>query len=124
MARRRFSMSAATRPGSAPGLDVMGGPDRGVRLDVMGGPTPARGVDVMGGPDRGVRLDVMGSPTPAPGLDVMGGPDRGVRLDVMGHSDPRVRDAHLGADEIGASREPKALIAQRDPAVQQARRAA
>jgi hypothetical protein len=124
MARRRFSMSATTRPRSAPGVDVMGGPDRGVRLDVMGGPSPARGVDVMGGSDRGVRLDVMGHPTPAPGVDVMGGPDRGVRVDVMGHSDPRVPDAHLGTDEIGASREDNALIARRDPAAQRARRAA
>jgi hypothetical protein len=133
MARRRFSMRATTHQGStasrtiparAPGLDVMGGPDRGARFDVMGHPNPAPGVDVMGGPDRGVRLDVMGRSNLAPGVDVMGGPDHGVRLDVMGHSDPRLLDSHLGADGLGAHQEVKALTALRDPTPQQPRRAA
>ena len=80
-------------PNRAPGLNVMGGPDRGVRPDVMG-PSNRAGVEVMGGPDRGVRLDVLG-PSNRPGVDVMGGPDRGVRLDVTGHSDPRVEESLL-----------------------------
>jgi hypothetical protein len=102
----------------------MGGPDSGVRLDVMGRPNLASAVDVMGGPDRGVRLDVMGRPHLASGVDVMGGPDRGVRLDVMGHNDPWLLDSRSGADELGAYQEAKARTPLREPTPQQPRRAA
>jgi len=91
------AISVMGRPNLAPGVDVMGGPDRGPRLDLMGRPNLAPGVDVMGGPARGPRLDLMGRPNLAPGVDVMGGPDRGPRLDLMGHNDPDLEDAlHRG----------------------------
>jgi hypothetical protein len=109
MARRRFSMRATTHQGSTASRTI---------------PAQAPGLDVMGGPDHSVRLDVMGRPNLAPGVDVMGGPDHGVRLDVMGHRDPHLLDSHLGADELGAHQEVKTLTALRDPTPQQPRRAA
>jgi hypothetical protein len=62
-------------------------------ISVMGGPNRAPGVAMMGGRDRGVRLDVMGGADRRPSVDAMGGPDGGVRLDVMGQSDPRYVDS-------------------------------
>jgi hypothetical protein len=139
MARRTFSTMATTHQESmgsrtiptpreqstrGPGIDVLGGPDRGARLDVMGHPDRVPGIGVIGGPDRGVRVDVMGHPSRVPGIDVMGGPDRGVRLDVMGRSDRRVLDSHREAGELSAAQEVKAMSARRDPMPQQPRRAA
>lgn len=67
---------------------LMGGLDRGARVDVMGGLDRGLRVDVMGGPDRGLRVDVMGGLDRGPRVDVMGGLDRGPRVDVMGGHDP------------------------------------
>lgn len=61
-------------------------------IPAMGLPNSAP-VDVMGGPDRCPRIDVMGVPDGGLGLDVMGGPDRGPRVDVMGESDLRFVDS-------------------------------
>jgi len=69
-------------PAGQPPSDVM---------PAMGPPNRAPGISVMGGPDRSP-VDVMGGPDRGPGLDVMGGPDRGPRLDVMGKTDPRFVD--------------------------------
>ena len=59
---------------------------------VMGVPDHGRGIGIMGGSDRSSPLDLMGTPDGGRCLHVTGGPDRAPRLDVMGQSNPRFVD--------------------------------
>jgi hypothetical protein len=53
-------------------VSVMGPANR-ARVDIMGGPN--RGFYIMGGHDRGLRVDVMGGPDQPPRVDIMGQSD-------------------------------------------------
>ena len=72
--------TAASSPGPGWMTDgrIMGGPDRGVRLSVMG----EAGRDSHAG--------LMGESHHGANIDVMGGPDRGPRLHTMGRADPEL----------------------------------
>jgi hypothetical protein len=57
---------------------IMGGPDRGVRLSVIGDA------------GRDSHADLMGESHHAANIDVMGGPDIGPCLDTMGRGNPKL----------------------------------
>jgi hypothetical protein len=57
---------------------IMGGPDRGVRLSVMGNA------------GRDGHTQLMGESHHGANMDVMGGPDAGLSLHTMGRGDPEL----------------------------------
>jgi hypothetical protein len=72
------------------GEDILGGPDRTGREDVLSAPgrEPHPGMDILGGPDGAGPEDEPTAPGRAPAIpaqhDVLGGPDPADREDILG----------------------------------------
>ena len=62
---------------------IMGGPDRGVRLSVMGDAARDSHPDLMGESHHGANIDVMGGPDTGPSLHTMGRSDRELPVDFV-----------------------------------------